>query len=136
MNDDLIATLISQHNDLRRGILTIIEAEEFNASGIFENLENFKKTLSNHLNLEDNMFYPGVLKKLENRKIETETVLKFIEEMKIIAEKVFMFFEKYDKEEKIKMNQEEFKTDFKRISETLNIRMESEEDGIYMYWNI
>jgi len=134
--NNIIGVLISQHNDLRK-IMT--EAGEMaydsaTAEDIHKKIAEFKELLYIHLDLENNTFYPELLKKLEGEGFDTNDTKKFIKEMKNIESAVSGFLERYSSPEKIEALSNEFSSDFKRISATLLMRLEAEEGGVYLYW--
>lgn len=137
MDENIIDVLISQHNELRRetaGIKAESQKDAPNFSAILVNLEEFKKSLVAHLNLENNVFYPKLLQKLESRGFDTRETRKFIDEMKEIEKQIRGFIGKYDSAEKVEKNLASFKPDLNEAIAVLFIRIYSEENGVYLYW--
>ena len=129
--------LISQHNNLRREMAEIkgrADEPAPNFAAIFFGLEEFGKSLADHLKLEDGVFYPKLLQRLEGQGTNTGDTRKFIDEMRKIKEQVYDFLGKYGAVEKIEKNFESFKLDLNEMISVLFIRIYSEENGVYLYW--
>ncbi len=99
-------------------------------------LEQFKKDLVEHLTLENETFYPELLKDMQAKGQDTAKTEQFVAEMKDIEKVVVAFLEKYKDEQSIKEKIDEFKKEFPNIGKTLNLRIESEEVGVYSYWGL
>jgi regulator of sigma D len=137
MAQDLITTLIAQHNELRTQMQRLdslaLPGKEA-ADEIVPALAVFKQALLAHLSLENTQFYPVVLEKFKDNKPETETLHRFIEEMKNIEKAVLVFLGKYGAQEAVVSDSARFRTDLKVMISTLMIRISAEEDGVYLYW--
>jgi len=137
MAQDLITTLIAQHNELRTQMQRLdslaLPGKEA-ADEIVPALAVFKQALLTHLSLENTQFYPVVLEKFKDNKPETETLHRFIEEMKNIEKAVLVFLGKYGAPEAVVSDSARFRTDLKAMISTLMIRISAEEDGVYLYW--
>ncbi len=137
MMENILEVLLSQHSILKKEVANMKEEAE-KSSPVLElilNYENkFKNELINHLNLENNVFYPQLLEKMKRQGTDVTDTTKFIEKMKEIEKKVTEFFEKYADIQNIKNNFENFKNDLNNMISTLLIRIESEEQGVYLYW--
>lgn len=137
MDTNLVDILIKQHNELRREIAVIKEESQKDApvfSALFAGLEQFNKSLLGHLSLEDNVFYPKLLEKLESQGLNTGDTRKFIEEMKEIEKQIRGFLGKYGSSGQIEKNLSSFKPDLNEMAVVLLIRIYSEENGVYLYW--
>lgn len=140
MQKDIVATLISQHRELQSVIsqikVLIDEKKEGFSKTVLEKLKTFELKLKEHLELENNVFYVELLSKLKAKGVDISGIDKFILEMKDIEREVYYFLSKYYEKKSINEDLAEFKLDFNRIVEYLNLRIESEESGVYMYWDI
>lgn len=136
-NGDIKEILLGQHKILKKEMAMLKEEAEkefLSFEIIFNYLQNFKYELTNHLHLENDVFYPQLLEKLKNQGMDIVDTIKFIDKMKEIEKNVLNFTAKYAVVEDIKNKTNDFKPDLNGIISTLLIRLESEEDGVYMYW--
>ncbi len=134
--EKLLAELLAQHNGLRKDLADIAflaANAKNNSSAIFDSLSKFQGDIKNHLNLEDNTFYPAVLEFFAEKGLSPKNIQEFIDSMKAIAVIVIGFFEKYSGKEKIEASAEKFAGDFEIVKGKINLRMSSEEDGVYLY---
>ncbi len=129
----LILTLKNQHRALQADLSLVLEKIEVGGLGdeIVLNLTKFKNDLLEHLKLENETFYPDYLEKKIKRGEEVDTTKKFIKEMDEIGKVVIGFLEKYATAETISKSLLEFKKELISIINTLNMRIESEEDGVF-----
>lgn len=137
MPEDIIATLKQQHLEMKgilAGIKDKLHTEAPESSDILKRLLNFKKSLDKHLKLENNTFYPELLKIMKERNLEVSNTELFIGEMKTLEMEIIDFLKKYDDPKKIDNNLARFKPEFDFIISSLMIRITSEEDGVFMYW--
>ena len=135
---NIIETLIAQHRVLQNdlgGALELSEIENPNISEIDSCLKKFLLDLPEHLSLENETFYPELLTQMENKKMDTSKTKAFIEEMNVIGVAVIAFTDKYKNESLIKDQFNDFKKELVNIISVLNTRIESEESGVYLYWN-
>ena len=107
---ELIDTLISQHRLLQKYLTSEL------------NLELFKITLDEHLKLEDEQFYPRYMELKKKRGEDLTPTLEFINQMKEIGEKVRYFLENYSEKDTEELS---------KVVDTLNLRIETEEEGVY-----
>ena len=125
---ELIDTLEKQHRGLRSDLKQAMQnAKKTLLSETVETLGKFKKDLAEHLDLENNTFYPDYLALTK----ANEKVKKFIDEMIVIGEEITAFLNQYDQAEKISASGDKFIPELERITETLNLRIEMEEEGLY-----
>lgn len=139
MEKEIIKILINQHRALQSDlglVSTFLQSENVNVSNIIQSLSNFKSKLLEHLKLENDEFYPGLLKKMKEKEMKTEDTVKFIQQMKSIGVVVMAFLEKYNSKNAILGEINVFKKDLNEIILTLNLRIESEEQGVFTYWNL
>lgn len=131
----LVEELIGQHRKLQKDLQAALglcdQAQEKNAQLIFTQLLKFKIDLNQHLDLENNFFYPDFINKKKERGEEVSSTQAFIGMMDEIGEAVLKFLEEYNKEDKILVNKLMFKNELQSIISALNTRIETEEEGIY-----
>jgi hypothetical protein len=135
---NLVATLISQHRILQDNLGQVnIQLTQVSPSGgkIDEFLKIFASNLKGHLALENSVFYVELIKKMEDKGEDTTKTKEFIAEMDKIGEVVMAFLGKFHNSEIIEKQIDEFKESFTTTVETLNMRIETEESGVYLYWN-
>ncbi|MCX6795136.1 MAG: hemerythrin domain-containing protein [Candidatus Falkowbacteria bacterium] len=131
-DQELILLLKSQHLNLRKDLSDVLEG--INSDNKDENdltvlnLNRFKNDLLDHLKLEDEKFYPAYFQKSQYNK---EVAQKLMLQMNQIAEVVINFFKKYENLAEIIDNKNYFISELLEIVNTLNIRIETEEEGIY-----
>jgi len=132
---DLIATLKSQHKLLQSDLASTLEEASnqnwINSEKISELLTKFKTDLLEHLKLEDEEFYPNYLSKKNNLKADITSEDAFYKQMDDIAKAVTSFLDKYSTPEIIRNSSTDFKQELSGIIQTLNLRIETEEDGIF-----
>lgn len=136
---EVISTLLFQHHQLRRELASTREENNkpvTDFTAVVNFLNEFKKTLIGHLALEDNVFYPQILKKLKEKGSNTEKTEEFIAAMKGLADTTMAFLDKYQEPSSVENNFEQFKTDFEDMAGAILIRVTSEEDGVYLYWDL
>lgn len=136
---NIVSTMISQHRTLQKevgAVSAILDSGEINTKKISDGLEQFKKDLVEHLELENNVFYAELLTEMKKKGQDTSKTEQFIAEMKDIEKVVIAFLEKYKDAQSISNSIEEFKKEFSGIGETLTLRIESEEAGVYSYWGL
>ncbi|MBI5306328.1 hypothetical protein HZB04_01975 [Candidatus Wolfebacteria bacterium] len=134
MTENIIDILLSQHNTLKKDLTAIKEETEKSQpefTTIVNDLAKFKNLIVEHLNLENNVFYPKLLEKMQKQGIDTSDTIKFIDAMKGIGNKVEDFLGKYANLESIRNNVGNFKTDLSNITSILILRMTNEEMGVY-----
>lgn len=135
----IITIMIAQHRTLQKEVSAVVEilkSEKIDVQKIMAGLEQFKKDLVEHLELENNTFYPELLRDMKQRGQDTIKTEQFIVEMKDIEKVVVAFLEKYKDVSSLKEKMDEFKKEFPEIGETLALRIESEEEGVYSYWGL
>jgi hemerythrin-like domain-containing protein len=137
MADNLVSIMVGQHRGLQKDLGNISDQfseRKINVSEISKFLKKFTKDLKEHLELENNVFYKQLLEKMKLKGQDTTKTELFIDQMKEIEKVVGTFLKKYDDLDKDNINN--FKKEFKNIVDTLNIRIESEEAGVYAYWGL
>ena len=139
---NIIEILIGQHNKLKEILVTtkeIANSGEKNYKEIVKKQDEFTEKLTMHLELENNTFYPCLLAGWK-KKNAPETVIAnkkmFVLEMKKIELEVHEFLNKYKTVEKLEEHWKSYPDDLKMLINTLVFRVETEEDGIYMEWEI
>lgn len=137
MPQDIIITLKKQHQELKgilSGIKNKLNLDTPDSLDILARLVNFKKKLNKHLALENDTFYPALLRKMKERNLEVGNTELFIGEMKTLELEIIDFLNKYNQPKKIDSRLGRFKPELDFIISSLMIRITSEEDGIYLYW--
>ena len=137
MVDNIVSIMIEQHRGLQKDLDEVVnQFQEGNPdiSKIDKSLKKFNKDLKEHLELENNVFYKQLLEKMKLKGQDTEKTELFIGQMKEIEKSVYAFLEKYESPDKIENKINKFKEELDDIINTLNLRIESEESGVYSYW--
>lgn len=135
---NIVDTMIDQHRLLHKDLGQVadeLKNENPDANNIDSLLIKFAKDLEEHLKLENDTFYVELLKKMKDKGQATAKTEEFIGKMTEIGTAVMAFLEKYNKAKKIKQQMTNFRQEFSNIVETLNIRVEAEESGVYLYWS-
>jgi hypothetical protein len=133
--ENLISTLKSQHltlkADLRIAADDVSLPDQVNGEEILMYFSKFKKDLSDHLKIENENFYPDLLRKMKKRNQDTTNTEKFIAEMIDIGKVITAFLGKYNSIGSISNQSSEFSSQLQDIISTLNLRIESEEEGVF-----
>lgn len=138
-NKTLVSELISQHRNLQKEVGAItgyLEVSPVNAEGIARDLAQFRIDLMEHLGIENDYFYVELLKAMKEKGQDTSKTEQFIAEMVGIGKVVTTFLDKYKDASVIQDKTDEFVEEFGKIAETLTLRIESEEAGVYSYWGL
>lgn len=133
----VITIMIKQHRNLQSrlgSIAGVLKNNGFSAEQVLESLSIFRKDLNEHITAEASLFYSELLKEMRERRQDTVKTEQFIDEMGILADKVYAFLDRYDGALKISEGAEDFKGEFGQILQALNLRIESEEIGVFAYW--
>ncbi len=137
--ENIVPKLIGQHRLLQKDlgeVAIILKNEKPTGVEIEKWLQEFTKDLQEHLHLENEVFYVELLKKMKEAGIDTTNTEAFIADMKNIGDTVEAFMKKYEGASVIEKELTEFTNEFSPLVNTLNIRIESEESGVYLYWNL
>jgi hemerythrin-like domain-containing protein len=110
----------------------IEEASEGGFARIYTLLQIFRDEFTNHLDLENNIFYPALIGSMEREGKATETLHEFIAEMKNIEKDIYLFLEKYKDERSIGEYFSSMRGDLAEVVKILDIRLSSEESGVYL----
>jgi hypothetical protein len=133
---ELVSVLREQHKNLSKKITECLhEAVKDNPDyeTVFSVLRKFNEDLGEHLNLENNVFYPELLRYLSSKGMPTSGMEKFIKMMMEIQADVVFFADKYDSSNKIEESRNGFTSGLKKMIASLSVRMETEEDCAYIY---
>jgi|GEM_PF-532985 len=134
-SQELVSTLKAQHRTLQvdlNQIYDITQSELHNKGElIVGHLVQFNKDLANHLNVENNEFYPDYLEKKVKRGEDISSTKAFINQMADIGTEVIQFLEKYHTKESIDSSLSTFGKELSMIISTLNTRIETEEEGVF-----
>jgi len=126
---NLVSTMKEQHKGLQADLMSLTEV--LLGGIIVGGLEKFKSDLTGHLSLENETFYVQLLEKMREKGMDTKNTETFIASMNDIAKVVMEFLNKYGDVGFVSENIDEFKQDLQGIIKALNVRIESEEDGVY-----
>jgi hemerythrin-like domain-containing protein len=136
---NIVSILIMQHRGLQKdlgSIENILKKGDIDVPTIVTQLKQFTVDLKEHIELENNVFYVELIKQMKDRGQDTAKTEQFIAEMKEIGKSVKEFLDKYNSVEIIGQNLAEFKPEFENVVSILNLRIESEESGVYAYWGL
>lgn len=134
----IIVQMISQHRGLQADLgddKHLAEAAPVDPAAVVSGLQKFAVDLTTHLALENNVFYVELLKDMRAKGQPTEATERFIAEMKGIEQVVMGFLLKYQDPATIAQSLLTFQEELKLIIGALNMRVESEEAGVYLYWS-
>lgn len=131
---NLVSTMVSQHRTLQKDLGS--ESEMSDAGELYQGLEKFTKDLTEHLELENGTFYPELLKGMKEKGQDTSKTEEFVAKMKGIEKVVHAFLGKFNSAENIQKDIPAFKEELSGIVDALNLRIESEEAGVYAYWGL
>ena len=131
---EIVSTMISQHRVLQGEVASILDKEKKDSEEISQELEKFKNDLTEHLKLENEVFYVELLKDMKSQGFNTTKTEEFIAEMESIGRAVSVFLEKYKNASSIQGKIQEFKKELEEIGGVLTLRIESEEAGVFTYW--
>jgi len=137
MTKNIIKLLTSQHNNLKKILLEIKKLstkDNPDYSAIIKKQETFKKLLTEHLDTENNILYPRILKEYNKKNISG--IKSLIYEMKEIETNVNNFLEKYKTSSIIQKQINQYIPELIDIIETFSIRMESEKDALFIAWDM
>lgn len=134
--DNILEKVLEQHRSLKN-ILLLTEKQldsSSNSQRILDLLNKFVDELKAHLKLENSVFYPELLKRMVAKGLNTKKTEKFIAEMKDIEKVLYVFFDKNKSVKNIQKDFELFKKKFLSIKEDIFLRVDSEEDGVFLYY--
>ena len=137
--DNIIEVMVAQHRVLQKDLGTALELSKeqiTNFSVINDGLLKFSIDLPEHLQLENDIFYPELLNRMKNKGVDTSKTQEFINQMIEIGVAVSAFLVKYKDAQSINGQFESFKKEIPSMVSALNLRIESEESGVYDYWEI
>lgn len=137
MTDDIVKILIGQHRILQQGLVSVSQLAQIGESAVQEiimGLKSFSGNLLGHLKLENEEFYPKLLDAMKAKNMDTLDTEKFIAEMKSIEMVVMAFLQKFNNVDAFKGNMGDFIKELTATISALNLRIESEETGVYTYW--
>lgn len=137
--NNLVSILIRQHRDLQKDLGNVdllVQGEKLNAIEIASDLRKFRVDLLAHLELENGVFYVELLQKMKEKGQDTTKTELFIEEMHEIGTAVMVFLDMYKEAGSIEADILKFSNELHKIISVLNLRIESEESGVYAYWGL
>jgi regulator of sigma D len=131
---ELIVKLKEQHLTLQADLASALEyansLDGMDSRVILEVLQKFKTDLTEHLQLENENFYPDYFNKKSLLDSDVDSEQIFHGKMNEIGTAVMNFLDKYSTPESLN-NPSEFKTELSGIIDTLKLRIETEEEGIF-----
>lgn len=137
MINNIIGILKAQHKVLQQNLSSVdllAKTGEPAVSEIMSGLEEFTKNLQGHLTLENGEFYPNLLSAMKEKNMNTVDTENFIGQMKSIEVVVTAFLLQYSNAGAYAGAMNVFEKDLLGIISALNLRIESEELGVYEYW--
>lgn len=133
--NELIINLKNQHILLKEDLTLALENFDLISDKkdllVISALAKFKVDLLNHLALENKELYPDFLDKKIKMGADVNETKKFIFKMEEIAKVVISFLNKYETPELLKASSSTFKDELLEIVDVLNIRIQTEEEGIF-----
>lgn len=134
--NNILDNILEQHNNIKKDLLSIekLFGSSSNSKNIFNLLEKFLVDLKTHLKTENDIFYPELLKRMGKKNLPTQEARQFITEMKRVEKEINLFFGKIKKAEDVESDFENFKKGFLTIKEAVFLRVDSEEDGVFIYY--
>ena len=133
-SEEIKKSLTEQHRDIKADmeeISSLIKSEnEFDAVKVRSLLIKFNDDLNKHLELENQQFYPEVIKQM-NGVADAEKMKNFFNDMSIMERAVYKLLQKYSSTEKIKEMWQDFKKEFEEIKAVLSLRMDLEEKNVF-----
>ena len=136
---NIVSIMIKQHRGLQADlgeVAEVVQAGQPSGEKIHELLQKFTTDLTAHLSLENGTFYVQLLEKMKAKHQDTSKTEQFIAEMDAIGTAVKAFLSAYNTANSIADGINEFKGALSDIVDTLNLRIESEESGVYAYWGL
>lgn len=132
--DEIKKSLVEQHiviqDDMEKIAEMINSGWKINADAVYGLLVKLNKDLNEHLQLENQQFYPEIIKQnINDEKIEK--LKEFFRNMTIMEKTIDKFLKKYSAGEKIKSSLPDFKKEFDEIKETLDLRINLEETKFF-----
>ena len=138
MEKKLIQTLLEQNKELIRIVSAISnetsDKNNINTQKITSDLEEFAHKLEEHVTLENDKFYVILIRNMQKAGMDVSGIETFIAEMKGIADRIIDFLTKYKTSDSISEDLDKFNTDLNAMIKILEMRIESEEEGVYLYW--
>lgn len=135
----ILTVLLYQHHLLRKYLASIKEkvaTDSPDLAGIVGELKSFQNVLMAHLKLEDGEFYPQIIEHLEENHADTKSILEFIAKMKEIGGELYGFLVAYDDMTKVEHNLARFRKELAHIEGILLLRISTEEESVYLYWEL
>lgn len=137
--EHIIEKLTAQHRTLEQdlvGLSRLSEDAVGNRAALREQLTKFTSDLSEHVELENNIFYPALVQKMKQRGFDVCKTEEFIFKMDEIVVAASAFCAGYGSEYFSDEVIDSFRQDLSRIEGMLNLQIETEESGVYGYWKL
>lgn len=135
--NNIVSRMVEQHRELGKiaeNAMALKTIDDIPA--IKKELDSFVSVFVKHLEMENEDFYIDLLKQMQLKGHDVKKTQQFIDEMEAIEKVVVIFLDKYKTIENIEKNFEEFKQELVDMVNMLMLRMESEETGVYGYWEL
>ena len=132
--EEIKKSLTKQHDTLQSDMeeisTLIISGNDFDAIKALSLLVKFNDDLNKHLELENQQFYPEVIKQMRGV-ADAEKMKNLFHDMSIMEKAVYRLLQKYSSAEKIKEMWQDFKKEFEEIKAVLSLRMDLEEKNVF-----
>lgn len=100
-------------------------------NGLYNQLNQIKGALADHLRIEDNQFYPELMKAAEKDATVAGVAKAYMTSMGQIGQVITQFFTKYNSGDVINAQKQKFGDDWRQILGALERRIASEEKSLY-----
>lgn len=133
MNQEIVDEMLSQHKILQEsieGVEKSLDRGDFKEASAL--VKDFGSRLKDHIKRENEIFYPEVLRAMEEKDMDTTDTKKFIAEMEDIEKEVTESLDKYE-EVKSKEDMKEVEAELRHVLGLIKIRIETEESVVYTY---
>ena len=139
MGQEFLNELIRQHRDILKFIEeidTYLRNGESDLAMLLSMLKTNQPLIMGHVRKEDERFYPELLRTAEEKRLAAVMYAGkvFCESMKDVTRKVAGFLKMYEDVEDVKNGEEGFREDLLEVITTLKKRIDSEERGLYPFY--
>lgn len=137
---ELVTTLKEQHRMLQADLSVALENSKIETKESLESvvsgLAKFRSNLLAHMKLEGEQFYPDYFEKKIAKGENIENGKRFIKEMDELAKTIIEFLDKYAVAGSVGASLVDFRKELSAMISTLNIRIETEEEGMFDFYLI
>lgn len=128
----VVSDLKQQHQKMAEACKRLADSTgTADGSGLYSQLNQIKSMLTDHLRIEDNQFYPELMKAAEKDATVAGVAKAYMTSMGQISQVVGQFFTKYDSGGAINSQKQKFADDWRQIVAALERRIASEEKSLY-----